>query len=238
MKSPSVLKNHAREILDNFSSDGNDENEIDATGQESGFTDYNFDILRQHYAGTDFETEANSLCDIMSSIHAKTGDIGQAGPVFIKIRGALKGDDGNIHPGFEPFDDFAGMVEEMLNQVMRKSNISPGMDAPPLQTEQPPPELQDMEDLPNIEASQAKLMELEQYVKGMNLDQRQKWKDYLAEARKLAAVGDDSFNAMPELDYEDMAYLKESERQKMNRNSVKNAMLQRLIGVNQATPGI
>jgi hypothetical protein len=70
------------------------------------------------------------------------------------------------------------------------------------------------------------------------LDKRQKWQDYLGEARKLAAVGDDSFDALPKQDPEDMAYLKESERQKMTRESQKNSRLMNLVGVNQARPGI
>jgi hypothetical protein len=148
------------------------------------------------------------------------------------------GDDDKIFPGFEPYQDFASRLMDILESVeLGKSNITAGMDPLPMQTEQQQTDT-DIKELPNIKSAQAKLLELEQYLRGMNLDQRQKWRDYLAGARKSAAVGDDSFNAMPELDYEDMTYLKESERQKMNRDSQKQAMLQQLVGVNRALPGV
>jgi hypothetical protein len=237
MKDVKVLRKHAQEILNHVSFEDGAKS-IDATGEESGFTDYNFDILRQHYAGTDFETEANSLCDIISSIHSKTGDFKKSGPVFMKIRMALKGDDGNLFPGFEPYEDFASQLMDMMeSEAVNKSNISPGMDPLPLKTEQPLPK-EEISDLPNVKSAQAKLLELEQYLKGSSLDKRQKWQNYLAEARKLAAVGDDTFNAMPQLDNEDMVYLKESERQKMSRESQKQSLLQGLVGVNHGGAGI
>jgi hypothetical protein len=235
MKNPKVLKKRAEEILNHVSSG---EEKMDVTGEESGFTDYDFDILRQHYAGTDFETEANSMCDMLNSYHVRGGDIKSAGPVFIRLAGAIMSDDNKIFPGFEPYQDFASRLMDILENVeLGKSNITAGMDSLPMQTDQQQTDT-DIKELPNIKSAQAKLLELEQYLRGMNLDQRQKWKDYLAGARKSAAVGDDSFNAMPELDYEDMTYLKESERQKMNRDSQKQAMLQQLVGVNRALPGI
>jgi hypothetical protein len=233
MKNVKVLLKKANEILEHVS--GNEA--VDATGQESGFTDYNFDMLRHHYAGTDFETESNSLCDLLQSIHLKTGDVRRAGPVFIKLRMALKGDDGNLFPGFEPYEDFASRLMDMMEaNVVTKSNVTPGMDPQPLLTEQPPYEQNP--EIPNIKDAEAKLLELEQYLAGTGLDKRQKWQDYLGEARKLAAVGDDSFDALPKQDPEDMAYLKESERQKMTRESQKNSRLMNLVGVNQARPGI
>jgi hypothetical protein len=236
MKNVKVLRKHAQEILDHVSTNGQAQ---DATGEESGFTDYNFNILRQHYAGTDFETEANSLCDVLDSLHSKTGDIRKVGPVFMKIRMALKGDDGNLFPGFEPYEDFASKLMDMLEEtaVVNKSTITPGMDPLPLKTQQHNPSAESHE-LPNIKSAEAKMLELEQYLQGIGLDKRQKWQDYLAQARQLAAVGDDSFDAKPQLGPEDMVYLREAERQKMTRDSQKNAMLQQLVGVNSARPGI
>jgi hypothetical protein len=237
MKDVKVLRKHAQEILDHVSSANGDE-AMDVTGKESGFTDYNFDILRQHYAGTDFETEANSLCDILSSIHSKMGDVRKAGPVFMKLRMALKGDDGNLFPGFEPYEDFVSKLMDMMESVaVNKSNITPGMDPVPMQTEQQQTN-EEMKEMPNIKSAEAKMLELEQYLQGIGLDKRQKWQDYLGQARQLAAVGDDSFDAKPQLGPEDMVYLKESERQKMTRDSQKQAMLQQLVGVNRAGPGI
>ena len=216
-----VLRKRAGELLDHVTGEEN----IDATGQEQEHTDYNFDILRQHYAGTDFENEANSLCDVLSTFSLKNKGSNTLIPVVTSIRGILKGPDGNIFPGFEPYEDFISKLMDMAESIA-KSNVSPGMD--PIHTPI------DEQALPNVKDSQAKLLELEQYIASMNLEQRQKWKDYLAEARKRAAVGDDSFNAMPELDYEDMAYLKESERQKTNRDAAKQAMLQQMVGVQNA----
>jgi len=237
MKNIKVLKKHAQEILDHVSP-VSDDAAIDATGQESGFIDYNFDILRQYYAGTDFENEANTICDLLTTFTMKNKGSSNLPVVINSIRMGLKREDGQLYPEFEPYEDFISRLMSVMEAVaVNKSNITAGMDPVPIQTEQQQTN-EDMKELPNINEAQAKLMELEQYVRGMNLDQRQKWKDYLAEARKLAAVGDDSFNAMPELDPEDMAYLKESERQKMTRGSQKQAMLQQLVGVNQQLPGV
>lgn len=229
MKNPRVLKKRAVDLLDHMNPEISSEESVDATGDTTSNVDYNFDMLRQHYAGTDFESEANSLCDVMGSIASKSGDIRSAVPVFIKLRMALKGDDGIISSGFEPFDDFASKVEEMLSMTMGKAEDF--ADGGPSQIPQMDVLTQDHEelkDLPNVKDAQAKLIELEQYIKGMNLDKRQKWKDYVTEARQLAAVGNADFNATPELDSEDMMYLQESERQKAKRGTPQ-AILEGLV---------
>jgi hypothetical protein len=210
------------EVLDQLAPQGEDV--VDSTGEQVQQTDYNFDILRQHYAGTDFESEANSLCDLISSIHSRTGDAGKAVPVFLKLRMALKGDDGQIHPGFEPFDDFAGMVEQMF-QTINKAGYGQ-------ETTQPPQIGEQQDGPPDVKDAQAKLLELENYLQTSGLIKRQKWVDYLESARKQAAVGDDSFEVTPKAGMDDEQYLQESERQKMLREGQKQAILQGLVGAN------
>jgi hypothetical protein len=45
----------------------------------------------------------------------------------------------------------------------------------------------------------------------------EKWQNYLVEARKRAAVGDDQFNATPEMDNEDIEYLRQKQREEQKR---------------------
>lgn len=219
MKNVKLLKGKTDSLLNRVSG----EDFVDASGQESSVTDHNFDILRQHYAGTDFETEANSLCDVLSSFGLKNKhDFSGMKPIIIKIKTCINGEDGNPVPGFEPYNHFVDAVISMLEDAeMHKA--SPDVMMPSMNEHK--------EELPNVKSAQAKLIELEQYLNGMNLQTRQKWKDYISEARQKAAVGDDTFNANPELAQDDMEFLRESNRQKQQRESSKNSILQSLVGV-------
>jgi hypothetical protein len=76
---------------------------------------------------------------------------------------------------------------------------------------------------PNVNNAQAKLLELEQYLQSMGLN-TEKWQAYLAEARRSAAVGDDTFNATPELDRDDMEYLREKQRKERQKNVMQSMM--------------
>lgn len=220
MRSPINIKNRT-EIILNEMNGVKDEDFIDSSAQETSFTDYNFDILRQHYAGTDFEAEANSLCDIINEFNNKNGGIHALSPLIVKIKELLLGEDGNITGGFEPYDDFIqNFVAFTGNGMVAKSASS---------TDQPIPELDDVKELPNMRAAQAKLIELEQYLDSMNLSARGTWQEYLDAARQKAALGDDTFDATPELTNEDMEYLREQERQKQERTA-KTAMLQGMLG--------
>ena len=69
------------------------------------------------------------------------------------------------------------------------------------------------EDHTKIDEAQAKLVELENYLENMNL-KRQKWDDYISQARKMAAVGDPTFDSTPPLDQSDVEYLNEKNRKK------------------------
>jgi hypothetical protein len=220
MRSPINIKNRTENILNEISGI-KDEDFIDSGGNETSFTDYNFDILRQHYAGTDFEAEANSLCDIFSEFHTKNGEIQSLVPLIMKIKELLIGEDNNIISGFEPYDDFIqSFISFIGNGLVSKSASS---------TDQPIPPLSDVKDLPNMRSAQAKLIELEQYLDSMNLSKRKTWQEYLDAARQKAAVGDDNFDATPELSERDIEYLREQERQKQKRTA-KTATLEGLIG--------
>jgi len=215
MKNTLILKNRTVGLLNKMSVVGEDC--IDSTGCETSDTDYNFDILRQHYAGTDFESEANSLCDVVASFNVKNKGVGGLIPIIHGIHEMVRGKE---LPGLEPYEDFIAKIMEMLEEsVISKASPDPLI-----------PELEDTKELPNVKSAQAKLIELEQYLEGVNLNERQKWKDYLAQARQKAAVGDDDFNPTPEFAPDDMEYMRESGRQKTNRDSAKNSILQGLVG--------
>ena len=220
MKNPAVLKKRAMELYEQMNPVGEDF--VDSTGETAQRTDYNFDILRHHYAGTDFETEANSLCDVLQSIGMRGGDMNMMGPVVTKIRTTLKGDDGTILRGLEPYDDFIGQLLDTI-QILSKAGNSPEPTQPGISGDDSPP---------NVKNAQAKLLELENYLQNSGLIKREKWNKYLEQARRAASVGDDSFTATPEMSQDDIAFLKESERQKMLRMGQKQAILQGLVGVN------
>lgn len=219
MKNVKLLKSKTHGLLNRVSG----EDFVDASGQENSVTDYNFDILRQHYAGTDFETEANSLCDVISSFGVKNkNNFDVMKPVIVKIKTCINGEDGNPIPGFEPYNHFVDALISMFEDI-ELNKASPDVMMPSMNEQK--------EELPNVKSAQAKLLELEQYLNGMNLQTRQKWMDYMSEARQKAAVGDDTFNANPELAQDDMEFLRESNRQKQQRESAKNSILQSLVGV-------
>lgn len=217
MKNTLILKNRMTNLLNKMDG-GVGEEYVDAGGDETSETDYNFDILRQHYAGTDFESEANSLCDVVSSFSVKNKGVGGLIPIIHGIHDMVSGKE---LPGLEPYEDFISKIMEMLEEsVINKADVAL------------PPELETARELPNVKSAQAKMIELEQYLQGVGLSERQKWKDYLAEARQKAAVGDDDFNPTPEFAPDDMEYMRESSRQKTTRDSAKNSILQGLVGVN------
>jgi hypothetical protein len=218
MKNVKLLKGRSEGLLNRVNGVG--EESIDSTGEQTSKTDYNFDILRQHYAGTDFEPEANSLCDVLTTFGMKNKGLDSMVPLVVKIKEHIISPEGTPTEGFEPYADFIAKLMEMLEEsVMTKA--SPDVMLPVLNEEK---------ELPNVKGAQAKLIELEQYLEGMNLNARQKWKDYLSEARQKAAVGDDQFNPNPELAQDDMEYMRESSRQKQMRDSAKNSILQGLVG--------
>lgn len=220
MKNPKIIKKMTEDMLDDMNTIG--EVSIDTTGCQTSCVDQNFDILKQFYAGTDFESEANSLCDVISSFALKNQGVQAIADIARKIQGLLKDESGDFITGFEPYDDFIVRFISMIDNGIVSKAASPDVFEPVLE---------DNKELPNVKRAHAKLIELEQYLEGLSVNKRQKWQDYLNDARQMAAVGSDNFNATPELEQDDMEYINESNRQKQQRSQAKDAILEGFMGV-------
>jgi len=71
----------------------------------------------------------------------------------------------------------------------------------------------------NVDEAQSKLIELENYLENMNI-KREKWDNYISQARKMAAVGDTGFDPTPKLDQDDIEYLNEKNRKKSQESVI------------------
>ena len=189
----------------------------DASGNEQSKVDYNFDILKAPFQGTDFEEDAGMLCGVVKGLHMR------AGPEQLKdivlLLGNAFNDGRAMTPGMDNYTKFLGGLDGMLNQIHKAASTVPSpafdqnMDTPPM----------DVKPTPQIGNAHAKLMEFEKYKDSIGMD-NEKWERLADEYRRMAAIGNDDFNPTPEMDAEDMNYLREKNRAEQKKYMVQEAM--------------
>jgi hypothetical protein len=199
MKDYSVIK---KRICELDSAVG--ESVLDASGPTTEEVDYNFDLLRKKYDGTDFEREAHCMCDLMGMF--STGCKSAFPTVLGKISEMLHSDImGDTDENLAKYVRFVEDAQALLDEVHSHHSIVKAIPS-------------------DVDTAQAKLMELENYIKTTGL-QREKWNRYLDNARKMAMVGDSSFDAAPELGQDDMEYIRERDRKQQKKQQLMNSLV-------------
>ena len=184
---------------------------VDTTDAEKEVEDTDFSILKEPFRGTDFEDEAGCLCNI---VKAFTGRMNDDNNSLYQVIDALqpimeKMEDIPEAPHM-PYKEFHTNLRNLLDgnfDIQKAFNSEFPIETPSVPKKEPEA---------NVGNAQAKLLELERYLQSMGLN-NDKWESYKAKARQMAAVGDDTFNAVPELDRDDMEYLREKNRKQMKQ---------------------
>lgn len=180
----------------------------DATGDEQSKVDYNFDILKEPFIGTDFEEDAGMLCNVAKGFNSRAGSDHLKSMVVV-LRNAFDDGYGNA-PEVEHYVKFLTGLDGMLNGI-NKAIAASSPPVPSFDQNMATPNLVQDVPKPNFSNAQAKLLELEKYKESLGID-NEKWNKYLDEARRKAAIGSDDFTPTPELDMEDMNDLREKAR--------------------------